>query len=123
MHSKEGKKNPAKLHEAQCVMLFIHLNSLTPAIFAHVDAQKQANIRPQEEDYTYFAGSLLLANLALLVSLVPLLLLKLADELRAVLLNQAHLDGTMVGLRTLEPRIVSLYHLRQTLSYKSSYEI
>ena len=62
----------------------------------------------------HLACSLLLAHLALLVSFVPLLLLVLLDESRAVLLHQAHLDGAVVAFRAFQPCIVSLHPLHQT---------
>lgn len=57
---------------------------------------------PQEvmsnwKENAYFAGGLLSASLSLLFSLVSLLLLKLANEVRTMLLNQTHLDGAMVA--------------------------
>ena len=108
-------------------MLFFH-HSLTQQngiSLAHMYVQKQGNIWSQEGKRSYFAGSLLLADLALLISLVPLLLFKPADELRAMLLNQTHLDGPMVSLRMLQPSIISLYHLRQsyTLSRNAAMKV
>ena len=85
-------------------MLFFHLCNPTLAqqkVFGscgRTEAGINTNIWAQERKRAYFAGSLLLADLALPVSLAPLLLLKLADEVRAMLLNQTHLDGAMVGL-------------------------
>lgn len=53
--------------------------------------------QPDSQTETHLAGSLLPACLCLLLSLASLLLLKLANETRTVLLNQAHLDSPVVG--------------------------
>lgn len=83
-------------------MLFFNLYISTPAKMEHLSLMCMPRSRGtsgcKKRRGAYFAGSFLLADLALLISLVPLMLFKLADELRAMLLNQTHLDGTMVGL-------------------------
>lgn len=63
--------------------------------------QLPASARREQVTYlqteTHLAGSLLPASLCLLLNLASLLLLKLANETRTVLLNQAHLDSPVMG--------------------------